>query len=107
MCSIEASAVNTPVEEQEGGQKEEEDDEGLNIKHKDTDVKRPIVAPRWPTRVFAIECMLKIMTACEGNEAHFQLATAKALKQKGRGRTSCTICHCFLPKSINPVSKAN
>ena len=85
LISAEASAVNTPVEEGEAGQKDEDDDEGINIKNLDTDANRPIVAPRWPTRVFAIECMLKIMGACEGNEAHFQLGTAKALKQKGQG----------------------
>lgn len=81
-----ASAVNTPVEDGESGQKDDDDDEGLNIKSINADPQRPIVAPRWPTRVFAIECMLKIIAACDGNDAHFQLDTAKALRHKGSGQ---------------------
>ena len=81
----ESSTLNTPVEDADGATKDEDDDEGLNVKHTDADVNRPTIAPRWPTRVFAIECMRKVMTACEGNETHFNLAAAKALKASGKG----------------------
>ncbi|KAF9813814.1 hypothetical protein SFRURICE_007969 [Spodoptera frugiperda] len=39
----------------------------------------PAVQSRWPTRVFAMECIQKIMGACEatGDSAHFDLVKAK------------------------------
>jgi len=85
-----ASTLNTPVEESDAAAKDDEDDEGLNVRHTDADAGRPTVAPRWPTRVFAIECMRKVMAVCDGNENHFSLATAKALRQSGKG------CNCFI-----------
>jgi len=78
------------VEESDATAKDDEDDEGLNVRHTDADASRPTVAPRWPTRVFAIECMRKVMAVCDGNENHFSLATAKALRQSGKGCNS----HC-------------
>ncbi|KAL4717408.1 hypothetical protein ACJJTC_017295 [Scirpophaga incertulas] len=44
----------------------------------------PTVQSRWPTRVFAMECIQKLMSACEatGDIAHFDLVKAKEkLKQ--------------------------
>ncbi|XP_057651452.1 HEAT repeat-containing protein 5B [Diorhabda carinulata] len=39
------------------------------------------VQPRWPTRVFAAECVRKIISACESNRsAHFDLIKAKELQ---------------------------
>jgi HEAT repeat-containing protein 5 len=88
LCGVtEASALNTPVEDPDAAAKDEDDDEGLNVKHTDADANRPTVAPRWPTRVFAIECMRKIMAACEGNDNHFNLAAAKALRLSGKGKS--------------------
>jgi len=85
---IDASTLNSPVDESDAIPKDEEDDEGLNVRHTDADASRPTVAPRWPTRVFAIECMRKVMAVCDGNENHFSLATAKALRQSGQGLTA-------------------
>nr|XP_037868102.1 HEAT repeat-containing protein 5B isoform X1 [Bombyx mori]XP_037868103.1 HEAT repeat-containing protein 5B isoform X1 [Bombyx mori] len=48
--------------------------------HADTDQStHPAVQSRWPTRVFAMECIQKIMGACEltGDNAHFDLVKAK------------------------------
>ncbi|XP_061729047.1 HEAT repeat-containing protein 5B [Cydia pomonella] len=48
--------------------------------HADTDEStHPAVQSRWPTRVFAMECIQKIMGACEatGDPAHFDLVKAK------------------------------
>lgn len=46
----------------------------------------PTVAPRWPTRVFASECVQKIMGVCEQQRAHFDLALARELKKDtGKG----------------------
>ena len=81
------------MEESDAAAKDDEDDEGLNVRHTDADASRPTVAPRWPTRVFAIECMRKVMAVCDGNDNHFSLATAKALRQSGKG------CYFFVSSS--------
>lgn len=42
----------------------------------------PKVAPRWPTRMFATECIRKIISVCENNRAHFDLALARELREE-------------------------
>lgn len=37
---------------------------------------------RWPTRVFATECLQKILVACEGVQANFDLELAREIKMK-------------------------
>lgn len=46
------------------------------------------IQPRWPTRVFAAECVRRLIAACQGDEpAHFDLALAKEMQfSKSRGR---------------------
>ncbi|OUC43499.1 hypothetical protein D917_09732, partial [Trichinella nativa] len=39
---------------------------------------------RWPSRVFAVQLVQKLITACEGERAHFDLALAKELQMNGR-----------------------
>jgi len=80
------------VEETDTGAKDDNDDDGLNVTHTDSDASRPTVAPRWPTRVFAIDCMRKVMSVCDGNENHFSLATARALRQAG-GKGDYLVLH--------------
>ncbi|KAJ8308625.1 hypothetical protein KUTeg_013499 [Tegillarca granosa] len=64
---------------------EDEDDEE-EIKVTEADVTHPTVAPRWPTRVFATDCLRKIIAVCEGDETHFDLEKAKELKAStGKG----------------------
>ncbi|XP_014295577.1 HEAT repeat-containing protein 5B isoform X2 [Microplitis demolitor] len=56
--------------------------------HADESKQRPSVSPRWPTRVFAAQCVRRIITACinHNKQAHFDLSVAKELQQvKGRG----------------------
>ena len=48
-------------------------------------------APRWPTRVFALECMLKIMLVCDGKPEQFDLVKAKQLRVKTEGLKSDTL----------------
>ncbi len=57
----------------------------------DTDVNKLSVAPRWPTRVFAIDCLLKILAACEGSRAHFDLALAKELNIQAQGTATQSV----------------
>ena len=51
----------------------------------EAEMKAMQVAPRWPTRVFAINCLLKVMAACEGDETHFDLSLARQLQQRDKG----------------------
>ncbi|UYV80545.1 HEATR5B [Cordylochernes scorpioides] len=55
------------------------------------EVKPNSSAARWPTRVFAAQCLQKLVLACEGCPAHFDLALARdahALHPQG------TKCRC-------------
>ncbi|XP_015601934.1 HEAT repeat-containing protein 5B isoform X2 [Cephus cinctus] len=49
--------------------------------------QRPTVSPRWPTRVFAAQCVRRIVATCVNNkQAHFDLSLAKEMQMaKGRG----------------------
>nr|XP_022914802.1 HEAT repeat-containing protein 5B isoform X2 [Onthophagus taurus] len=55
--------------------------------HAEDESSHPAVQPRWPTRVFAAECVRRIIVACETNKnGHFDLAQAKELQTaKGKG----------------------
>ena len=55
--------------------------------HADESKQRPTVSPRWPTRVFAAQCIRRIVATCINNkQAHFDLSLAKELQLvKGRG----------------------
>ncbi|CAG5124111.1 unnamed protein product, partial [Candidula unifasciata] len=46
----------------------------------------------WPTRVFAVECLMKIISACEGGEGQFDLQLAKELKEK-TGKNNFLVLH--------------
>lgn len=60
-----------------------EDDDDQTEFHMDGDENAHVqVQPRWPTRVFAAQCVRKIITACESSNksAHFDLALAKDMQ---------------------------
>lgn len=80
---VESSTLNSPSEERETGAKDDEDDEGVLHANADSQMMKPLVAPRWPTRVFAIDCLLKIMAACEG-PLHYDLVKAREMKLKNK-----------------------
>ncbi|KAF5283589.1 hypothetical protein FQA39_LY17291 [Lamprigera yunnana] len=52
------------------------------------------VQPRWPTRVFAAECVRRIIFACESNNkyVHFDLAQAKEM-QFNKGKVDFLVLH--------------
>lgn len=55
----------------------EDDDMDMEYHAEDT-TTHPAIQPRWPTRVFAAECVQKIISSCENsNVAHFDLHLAK------------------------------
>ena len=96
----ESSTLNSPAEDPSA--KDDDDDEvgGLHVAKPEAELNASLVAPRWPTRVFAINCLLKVMAACEGDEVHFDLSLAKQLQQRNQGRrpgadtSTCTQAAC-------------
>ena len=58
----------------------EEDDDQEEF-HATEEKAHPAVQPRWPTRVFAAECVRRIILACHATRgAHFDLALAKEMQ---------------------------
>ncbi|XP_055847565.1 HEAT repeat-containing protein 5B isoform X1 [Episyrphus balteatus] len=66
----------------------ENDDDDVTEYHAEENTStHPAVQPRWPTRVFAAECVRKIISTCESaNPIHFDLIQAKEMQMiKSRG----------------------
>ncbi|XP_075057057.1 HEAT repeat-containing protein 5B [Mixophyes fleayi] len=69
--------------DEESEKKDEMDDDTMFTTLGDDDKSKPFVAPRWATRVFAADCLCRIIMLCENaNKAHFDLAAARTLKLK-------------------------
>lgn len=66
---------------------EEESDDQSEFTTGDEGSKKNCIQPRWPTRVFAAECVRRIIATCQSaSPAHFDLQLAKELhlsKNKG------------------------
>lgn len=64
-----------------------EDDDVAEFHAEEKESTHPAVQPRWPTRVFAAECVRRIITTCEAaNPIHFDLLQAKEVQMtKSRG----------------------
>ncbi|KAM3852279.1 HEAT repeat-containing protein 5A [Vipera latastei] len=80
-----ASADFTIVASVDTSQEEEgtqvDDELALTLAKKDK--LHPFPHPRWSTRVFAAECVCKIITQCENaDSAHFDIALAQEMKQR-------------------------
>ncbi|XP_070152954.1 HEAT repeat-containing protein 5B isoform X1 [Polyergus mexicanus] len=81
-----AANANDSVADNESADAEGDDDQAEF--HADESTKqRPSITPRWPTRVFAAQCVRRIVAACVNNkQAHFDLALAKEMQlSKGKG----------------------
>lgn len=73
--------------EEEGEEGEEGDDDHAEF-HTGESTTRAVIQPRWPTRVFAAECVRRIVAACQTSPAHFDLALAKEMQlTKSRGES--------------------
>lgn len=74
-------------EEADDAEDNEADDDNIEFHAEDNQATHPAVQPRWPTRVFAAECVRKIISTCENaNVAHFDLLLAKEMQiTKSRG----------------------
>lgn len=67
---------------------EEDDDDNMEFHAEDNQATHPQLQPRWPTRVFAAECVRKIIATCEqANPVHFDMMAAKE-KQATRLKNS-------------------
>ncbi|XP_018322639.1 HEAT repeat-containing protein 5B isoform X2 [Agrilus planipennis] len=66
----------------EGEENEEGEADDQAEFHTEEDNTHTLVQPRWPTRVFAAQCVRKIIAACEYNNksAHFDLIQAKEMQ---------------------------
>lgn len=77
----------------DGDEMDEEDNDAAEFRALG-DTKRTQIAPRWPTRVFAAQCVRRIISTCltsPHSDAHFDLARAKDCQHtKSRGGTSTT-----------------
>ncbi|KAK9890049.1 hypothetical protein WA026_008857 [Henosepilachna vigintioctopunctata] len=72
----------------------EDDDDQIEFHAEEDNSTHPAVQPRWPTRVFAAECIRKIIAACEASNrsAHFDLVLAKELQQT-KGKNYFLVLH--------------
>ncbi|XP_077585849.1 HEAT repeat-containing protein 5B [Stigmatopora nigra] len=78
-------AVTFEVEkdEEDSEKKDEMDDDIMFTGLGEDDKSKPSVAPRWVTRVFAADCLCRIILLCENaDKAHFDLATARSTQAK-------------------------
>ncbi|XP_067680006.1 HEAT repeat-containing protein 5B-like isoform X1 [Haliotis asinina] len=82
----------SPGEDDGGDDDDDEESQDIDVRFKAAEVENahPTVAPRWPTRVFAVECLRKIMTSCESGEHQFDLVKAKAMSESTGKR--CYLC---------------
>lgn len=90
-----ANSEETPVGtiENDDNDETEADDDQAEFHAEDDSSTHPAVQPRWPTRVFAAECVRKIITACEINRTgHFDLVQAKDLQQT-KGKSDFLVLH--------------
>ncbi|XP_059838165.1 HEAT repeat-containing protein 5B [Hypanus sabinus] len=84
-ASTDAGAIGQLEEtrDEDGEKKDETDDEVMFTGTGEDEKSKPCVAPRWATRVFASECLCRIILLCENTDkAHFDLAKARAMKHK-------------------------
>ncbi|KAM5293389.1 HEAT repeat-containing protein 5B [Ctenodactylus gundi] len=67
--------------DEESEKKDEMDDDTMFTTLGEEDKSKPFVAPRWATRVFAADCLCRIIHLCENaDQAHFHLAMARSAK---------------------------
>uniref|UniRef100_A0A3Q3VL01 LAA1-like C-terminal TPR repeats domain-containing protein n=1 Tax=Mola mola TaxID=94237 RepID=A0A3Q3VL01_MOLML len=69
-------------DEEDSEKKDEIDDDTMFTGLGEDDKSKPSVAPRWVTRVFAADCLCRIIMLCENDKAHFDLAAARSAKAK-------------------------
>ncbi|XP_056147320.1 HEAT repeat-containing protein 5B [Lampris incognitus] len=78
-----AVVFNVGKDEDDSEKKDEMDDDTMFTGLGEDDKSKPSVAPRWVTRVFAADCLCRIIFLCENaDKAHFDLAAARSAQAK-------------------------
>uniref|UniRef100_A0A4W6CIE6 HEAT repeat-containing protein 5B n=1 Tax=Lates calcarifer TaxID=8187 RepID=A0A4W6CIE6_LATCA len=84
-----AVAFEVEKDEEDSEKKDEMDDDTMFTGLGEDDKSKPSVAPRWVTRVFAADCLCRIILLCENaDKAHFDLATARSASSEIRNHSS-------------------
>lgn len=83
MNNLNTDKTTTETENNDG----EGDDDQVEFHADETTKQRQTDSPRWPTRVFAAQCVRKIITSCiNDKQSHFDLSQAKDMQiAKGIG----------------------
>lgn len=69
------------AEDDDDDEDQDNDDDIAEFHAEEKESTHPAVQPRWPTRVFAAECLRKIIVACElANAVHFDMLKAKEMQ---------------------------
>lgn len=88
-------------DEEDSEKKDEMDDDTMFTGLGEDDKSKPSVAPRWVTRVFAADCLCRIILLCENDKAHFDLAAARSAQAKNsKGTSHQTVALGFV---VNPL----
>ena len=64
-----------------GGGDDDDGEEGAVVLSKKADDKF-VITPKWPTRVFAMECIRMILQVCKSHQEHVDLALARKMKEE-------------------------
>uniref|UniRef100_A0A8C2TM74 HEAT repeat-containing protein 5B n=1 Tax=Coturnix japonica TaxID=93934 RepID=A0A8C2TM74_COTJA len=83
LCKDVLAASSGKCKDEESEKKDEMDDDTMFTTLGEEDKTKPSVAPRWATRVFAADCLCRVIMLCENaNKAHFDLALARSARLK-------------------------
>ncbi|KAJ8248012.1 hypothetical protein GJAV_G00237160 [Gymnothorax javanicus] len=78
-----ALALEMRKDDDDAEKKDEMDDDIMFTGLGEDDKSKPSVAPRWVTRVFAADCLCRIILLCENaDKVHFDLAAARAAQAR-------------------------
>uniref|UniRef100_A0AAQ4RK18 HEAT repeat-containing protein 5B n=1 Tax=Gasterosteus aculeatus aculeatus TaxID=481459 RepID=A0AAQ4RK18_GASAC len=77
LAATTAVVIEVEKDEEDSEKKDEMDDDTMFTGLGEDDKSKPSVAPRWVTRVFAADCLCRIILLCENDKAHFDLAAAR------------------------------
>ncbi|KRY35494.1 HEAT repeat-containing protein 5B [Trichinella spiralis] len=94
-----ASADCNQSKEVPVAQDEQQEDDAWHVAESSREQER---SSRWPSRVFAVQLVQKLITACEGERAHFDLALAKELQMNGRKKCYIEICRRARARIFRP-----
>ncbi|CAK8692902.1 unnamed protein product [Clavelina lepadiformis] len=87
-ASTDTVTLSTVDQQQQetGDDKDANDDDTFTARKKDSKPKN-VILPRWPTRVFAVDLIRRVIAMCrqsDANPAHFDLASARNIVRSGK-----------------------